>query len=573
LFAALVFFASFWLYFDAWASGNKKIKRDVFKWLGFLLVSASFFVYATVIEQSILGRSIFGNTSGVVAEALALVGFVFIIIGQLAEPLQKKPDIDRLETESLESRAEQAPTDSSKVGIEPASPEPVRSAAKSIPVTSAETDNPPAPKKHRKARRSRKKMPAVLAANPYGVVYALPAAALVISLLYWRRASRGMERHLKPVAWAFLLLSLSEAFATAKLYRNTDNPQLSHLVEPFGAFWIAEHFFLLAGSLVLGRWVWRYLVKRFLSQLYMIFVTLTLAIFLITTVSFTYLLMHNFQNDALDNLGTAANVLNYALDAKKAETRANAEVIAQNPQIEQAVVSKNHAALASATSNFLASKKQSSLIVTTNSGQVLLRAEDPARWGDSLSSDTLVRRALIGDTTSSIVSREGVLAPVVYIETAVPILDSSNNIIGSASVGLVADSAFVDGIKNSTGLDSAVYSGNILSATTFVAPDGKTRQIGVKETNKAVDSTVLNNGQTFKGQLNILNRSFLAVYAPLKDADNTVVGMLFVGEPQTTILKTAGHSIELTFIVAVVLILLAIIPAFYISRYLARELE
>jgi methyl-accepting chemotaxis protein len=159
------------------------------------------------------------------------------------------------------------------------------------------------------------------------------------------------------------------------------------------------------------------------------------------------------------------------------------------------------------------------------------------------------------------------------IESAVAVRDSSNIVIGTVSTAVVADNAFVDGIKNSTGLDSAIYSTDVLSATTLTSPDGKTRQIGIKQTSQTVKNQVLTKGQTFKGSLDLFNRPFLAVYAPLKDINNNVVGMLFIGQPQSSVLQSAGRSIELTFTLAVILMALAIVPAYLMARYIARQLQ
>ncbi len=202
-----------------------------------------------------------------------------------------------------------------------------------------------------------------------------------------------------------------------------------------------------------------------------------------------------------------------------------------------------------------------------------MRAEDPQKWGDSISSDPLVKRALLGTETSSVNVREGVLAPSILISSAAAVRDSANHIVGSVVVGLVADNAFVDSIKGASGLDSAVYAGNMRSATTFVAPDGHSRWIGVKEENALVKDQVLKQGNIFKGTVEVLNRPFLAVYSPIKDVDNQVIGMFFIGRSEGSILASAGQTIELTFIVAVILLALAIFPAFWTARFLSKQLS
>lgn len=528
LFAALVFFAGFWLYFDAWTT-ERKFKVLV-RWLGFLMVALAYLVQSTIIEQSVLGNSSLANISGNLSAILFSLGFAGIILGQLIDPLQKEPEATGLTAEEF-----------------------------------ADMRSSPTPQK----------LSAVGAAGLVNPLHWLPPiGALAVCGLYWRRATTGLERHLKPVAIAFALLYVSQMLGLASLWRGTDNPTLSKLVAAFGPLWIAQLVFLLAGSLVLGRWVWKYLTRRFMSQLFIIFTSVTLTIFLLTTVSFTFLLVNNVQKSSLDNLGTAASVLNYAIGSKQSETLADIESVAENPNVVSAVIAKDHNSLNSLTSSYLHDKKQSSLIITSAFGQVLLRADNPNRWGDSISSDTSIRRALIGQSVAGVSSQDGVLAPLIYIKAVVPIRDSTNNqIVGAVEGSLVLDNAFVDGIKQATGLDSSIYAGNVSSATTFTDPDGMTRWIGVKQTDSVVQTTVLKRGQTFKGALGIQNRQYLAVYEPLKDINNNIIGMLFIGQPQVAILQAAGHSVELTFVITACLLVLAILPAYLISKYLARQLD
>jgi methyl-accepting chemotaxis protein len=307
--------------------------------------------------------------------------------------------------------------------------------------------------------------------------------------------------------------------------------------------------------------------------LFIIFTTTIAAIFLITTVTFTFLILSNIQRQTLSNLGTASKVLGYAIDSKTAETRANAEVIANDQAVATAVGAADRKQLQALTANFLINRHQSALTITADTGKVLLRATDPSRAGDSLSGDPLVKRALRGQISSSVTTREDVIAPLVYIETAAPIRNNNGSIVGAAVVGLVADNTFVDSIKRATGLESSIYSGNVRSATTFMAPDGKSRLVGVKEARTAITKTVIEKGTAYSGVSSLSNRQFLVVYSPLKDIDNKTVGMLLISQPQSVILRTAGQSIELTFILAVILIVLSIIPALLISRYLARQLK
>jgi hypothetical protein len=527
LLAGLVFFAVFWLYFDAWATTQREF-TVLAKWAGFLLVSLSYLTQSAVIEQSVLGSTSLNSVLQTVSMSLCVAGFVLIIAGKLTDPLQKKPELSGLKAEEYST---------------------VKPTQRKLPLFGA-----------------------VGLVNP--LHWFPPLGAITIGAFYWRRATKGLERHLKPVAVAFGLLFISQLLGLASLWRGTSNPTLSKLVEAFGALWIGELVFLLAATVVLGCWVWKYLTRRFMSQLFMIFTSGAIVIFLITAVSFTYLLVNNVQKNSLDNLDTAASVLSYALGSKQSVVLADTQAIAENPAVVNAVGAADHSTLTSLTNDYLRSNKLSSLIVTSGAGEVLLRAQNPDRWGDSISSSPVVRRALIGQSVSSVGVQNGVLAPQLYIQSSVPIWDSTTNrIVGSAQSTLVLDSAFVDGVKQATGLDSSIYAGDEVSATTFLAPDGLTRWIGVKETSSAVANTVLKAGQTFKGTLSIQNRQYLAVFKPLRDINNNILGMLFIGQPQVTVLQTAGRSVELTFVITAILVVLSVIPAFLISKFLARQLD
>ncbi len=516
LFAALVCFAVFWLYFDAWLSRTKK--KQTLLWLGFLLLCVSFLVQATVIEQAVLGNSFLGNFSEGLSSAIRILGYLLIIFGQIRDPLQAVPTTEGLKLE---------------------------------------------------------KAPAIsgLGFISNSLVLLPPVGSLVCGLLYWRRATTGLEKHLRRVALAFFGLSLFELLSLSKFLQGSDNPFLYSLSSSFGLIWYLEQIVLVVSIALLGLWVWQYLVTRLQSQLFMIFTSAVLGIFLLTTVSFTFLLLNNIQNESLSNLATATNVLNYSLGSKKEEILSTTESLASNPDIVRALAEKDHKKLNSLVQKLLETKAKSSILVTDESGMVLSRAEEPDRWGDSISDDPLTRRALVGLAGTSTVAQEGVLAPLVYIKSAVPVRDANKNIIGSLTSGVLIDNAFVDGVKTTTGLDSAIYAGNVRSATTFLAADGKSRWIGVKEENPEIKDQVLKKGDTFKGSVEVLNRPFIGAYSPLRDVNNDIVGMIFIGKPQSSILLVAGKSIELTFLVAVLLISLSIIPSFLVSRYLSKQLS
>ena len=527
LLMALAAFAVFWLIFDAWY--ERREVKELLKWLGFLLLAVGFLLYAAVINQSSFGKLAWNSHLSVISSLVRLAGYVAIVVGLALDPLQAKP-----KTKGIEEIMEE--DDASPTGTQ--------------------------------------KLAGGFSLGAFAWQVLLPLGSLAVAGLYWRRATKGLERHLKPVAIAFIWLTSFEIFTlAASSWQNTTNPTLYPWVSAFGYFWIAAQISLLISAIVLVRWVWVYLVKRLQGQLFIIFTSATAIIFSLATISFSYLLMNSIQQSSLTNLGTASQLLNQALVSKGAETLADADILSENPAIAADVSASNHAGLNSLTSNYLVDKGLSSFIITTSDGEVLLEGQNPDQWGQSISSNPLFQRAALGYSAEGKVTQTGVLAPTVEVAAATPIRGPSGNIIGVAITEEAIDSSFLDNIKSTTNLDSAVYTGNEVSATTFVAADGSTRSIGVIQPSKLVKQQVLVNGQTFKGSLDIQNRSYLVVYAPLKDVNNNVIGMLLTAQPEKTILKTIAHSIELTFFAAICLLLVMIIPAYVLAKRMAKQFQ
>ncbi len=507
---ALSAFSAFWLYFDAWLI--RRAKHEIWKWLGFFCMTAAFVLRAAVVEQPILVNSAWQTGADTVSLWLVLAAYVLIAIGVLLDPLQERPKVESIKKNFA----------ATGIGVAP--------------------------------------------------LVGIPLAALTIAGLYLRRATIGLERHIMPMAWAFGILAGGHILGMARLWRDSSNVFINMLTAPFGPLWVAEHVFYLAAALIMGRWVLQYLTKRFQSQLFMVFTGATMTIFLITTILFTFLLMDNIKTAAANNLETATGVLGYAISGKKSELQATAEAVASQASVLNAIKAKDHAGLVKLTSGILPEKHITSLVITSDSGQVLSRAEDPDRWSDSISSDPLVRWSSIGQTKSSVVTREGVGAPVVMVVSSVPVREGTQ-VIGIVQAGVTVGQSFVDGIKDATGLDSAIYAANKLSATTEAGTDGSSRRTGTVQLDRDINDVVLKKGQTHVSSQPLYNRPYLAAYAPLKDVDNVPVGMVFTGMPQSALLQSAGKALELTFIVAIALVILSVVPAYLIARSIARQLD
>lgn len=507
IFVALVLFAAFWLYYDAFRA--KKRLPDGIRVLGFLILAASFVIEGTMVEANI-ARFV------TIQLLLRNVGYFGVLIGILCENVQDKPKRAR--------EVIRAPIANFLV--------PNFIWFESIPVL-------------------------------------LPA---VVSLLYIRKAFFGLEAHVKPVALAFTVFTFAQLIALSSFLRESPNVFLFELFKEYGPAWMMQMGLYLLGALILGRWVFGYLLKQFETQLFMILSVLTVAIFLITAVTFTALLLQNIQDETIKQLGHDAKVLQYALDTKRSASIADAQVLAQNPLIANALSEASQSSvLAEHVRKYLLAKKQSLLLITDANGQVVARGDDSEKIGQSVSSDSLFKRAKDGNVSSTVITTDGVTAPIVSLRASAPII-VDKTIIGTVIVGTTIDTAFVDGIKTATGLEASVYGDATVAATTLVGSDTETRLLGIKETNTTITTSVLQESKGYSGSTTVGTTPYFASYLPLLDVDTNPAGMIFVGRPQSSVMSAASHSIELTFIATAVLVVFSIVPSYLIARSIARQL-
>ncbi|HSX01582.1 MAG TPA: hypothetical protein VLF67_05055, partial [Candidatus Saccharimonas sp.] len=342
LLAALACAAISWLYLDAWLSEGHPPK-ELWKWTGFAIIALGFAASATEVEPSFLPHSLLAY-AGLAGTILRCLGYAGLVVGLTLDRLEPIPAVPGLQ-----------------LGDAP------------------ESDAPAAPK-----------APALAAWGAGALHFTAAALAGAASYYYWHRATVGLERHLKPVAWATAWIALFELLDAASLFTS-----------PFGLVWVSKLLVLAIGTLVLSAWVWRYLTKRLQTQLFMVLSAASFAIFTATIISFTFLLMSRVQATAFDSLGTTAKVLDYAVAGQLSSVTADAAGAAQDPAVVAATASADSSRLGTYLKDYLRTQGRSSLIITDDAGKILWRAENPADH-TSLADNTLFDRAAVGQTAAGL---------------------------------------------------------------------------------------------------------------------------------------------------------------------------
>lgn len=391
--------------------------------------------------------------------------------------------------------------------------------------------------------------------------FGLTLICATLAFMYWRRASIGLEDHLKHVAIGFGLLALYELVGLSSLFRESNVVWVSKLVAPFGSINILQYFILMSASLVLAKWTWYYLLKRLSTQLFMLALTGAVGLSLLITGLFVTLLLKSVESESLTKLTSNARVVSSLLSEKQARLLSETKLFATG------LTSLERRDLLEKVKAQMKETGVSSLVVTDSEGKIILKGENEEERGMSWSEDKYVISALKGEQVAGVVSRSGVVAPEISIRVAVPATG------GVVVASQILDNAYVGGLKASTGLAVSIYGDQLMSSTTEDLGDSKTRLLGIKETNTKVIEQVWKRGEILAQTSKVGEQDYLSAYVPLRDQDNEVTAVLQVSQPQVAALQTAGQAVQMTFALVIMVMLVLSVPIYFVCQKLVAEWE
>ncbi|WP_421077895.1 cache domain-containing protein [Methanothermococcus sp. Ax23] len=153
-----------------------------------------------------------------------------------------------------------------------------------------------------------------------------------------------------------------------------------------------------------------------------------------------------------------------------------------------------------------------------------------------------------------------------------PIRDEDGNIIGAIMVSKILnkDNSFVDKIKEAT-KDTATIFLDGLRISTNVQDDNK-RAIGTFVSKEVYDK-VIKNGETYYGMAFVVNDWYLTAYKPIKNSNDEIIGMLYVGMPKKPFIVLQNSIKNLILGVGILGLLIALMVSFVINGKITKPLE
>ncbi len=291
-------------------------------------------------------------------------------------------------------------------------------------------------------------------------------------------------------------------------------------------------------------------------------ITLTLLIAAAILISNIFLFKGFVDDETMEKASYAAKAAANNLQFLKAEAKTASISMAKDPSIIQAAEAGDRERLLAYARSLQEEMKIDFCAVTDPDGNVIIRTHAPEQFGDSIASQINVRTAMYGKSLTTIEAGSFIRLAV---RTGTPIINRKGAVVGTVSVGYRLDTdRFVDSIKEITGYEISVVSGNERIATTLVNEDG-TRAIGKKAGSNTGKNTSKENSHS--EEVDILSRLAVANYIPVNNPANQTIGIIYIGQYVDEGVKTIQAFVQGTLIITfLMLVVFTMIILFIIGR-------
>jgi methyl-accepting chemotaxis protein len=129
----------------------------------------------------------------------------------------------------------------------------------------------------------------------------------------------------------------------------------------------------------------------------------------------------------------------------------------------------------------------------------------------------------------------------------------------------------VDEVKTLVGGTATIFAGDKRVTTNVTKPDG-TRAVGTPLAAGPARDTVLTEGKPYRGEAEILGKSFYTAYDPIKNAAGETIGVLYVGIPKDDVAASISDLRRSVAVASLLIALMGTALCFLVNRAMFRPL-
>ena len=266
-------------------------------------------------------------------------------------------------------------------------------------------------------------------------------------------------------------------------------------------------------------------------------------------------------------LDTSINSLNLYLDNETTNTKKAAVSMARQSDAANLILTGDTGGLVALFTSMVDLYQVSYFTISDSQGNVLARTNDPKKSGDSVLGQQTVVDALAGKISSYY---ESDFYSKVLINTAAPVYDQYNELIGTISASVALDTEDVaQAMKKHFNAEITIFSGTTRIATTIIQNN---KYIIGTTLDEQIAGIVIDQGKTYTGNAEIMNQQYATYYKPLFGKDQKTFAVIFLGIPLAPLTKASYEGIIIGVIIGLIGLAASILLSFIIVSSMSRPL-
>lgn len=382
----------------------------------------------------------------------------------------------------------------------------------------------------------------------------LVLAGLICVRLY-KKITAGKSKQFTRLFGAWVLLLGYFLFAAMSGVAHSGSLWLQDLTRDFTTLWILAHALLLFAALTLLNWIGSFLSFRVVAKLFVSIWQQLIVYAIVLACAYSIFTIHTAKKQMFTLLGHNIELINFNLGQISTNNLDLLGYLASDPSIQTGLTENPAGLLESKSSDFLRTNSTLDQIIFVNADrQILYDSLDERNIGLTVKSMDSFDGFVIADDLPAVGKLEyHVIVPVVRDQQTIGALIAIKQI----------DDSFLDLLKSQTGQEVLVYVNGSRAASTIVANDQLSRLENLPLLTTNIDTTSANDNVNF-AETRILDTPYL-IYQLLLNTDSGPAEIILATK-QSILLASSKQALMYTFLLAVLLSLLTLLPSYRLAR-------
>lgn len=396
----------------------------------------------------------------------------------------------------------------------------------------------------------------------FGANFLVVIGAALAGFGYFRLVSLGMERHLKRLGWGMYMLSVSFLLGLRVVFMDWADTRLVNLIGDFQLLWVLEKIFLSIGLLMVGSWVFSYLLKRFETQLSLFLGGIVILVFGSSVVMYSFVIAYGYKDLMIKQSREVVGMTEQSIRSKQAQMQSQARLLAG---------SQKQVNLALGSEQEIAKKEVEDLAKNELLNRILVVDEkiNPLlTWGGE-GVDLVNGNFVVDLQTKKQHADIVVLGGEMYLVSGA-VIENNGKVIGFVILGKLLDSSFLVNVGFERS-ELLLWVMGELRAKTNKIDTGL--RLGIKDVSGHYEKTKELRAMTEANAWEIGGRKYFGVSMPMFDSRGSVLGSISTYHSTATVWREIDKHLIESYRFSMLLLGVMVLPAYLMARKLRSQIE